>query len=504
MNTKMRERYYSDAGYSLVAFIILLALSAIVVAGSQKLQSADSRTIATSALRSTHYYQSESGVGTAVSWLRDESQNIVSPFSRENFYSVFTQGAPSVGDNDNSMFSIPTKIKSIGTNDSILLTSDSSLGVSNFPASQNLASGAAFDAVADFAATSFADALVRVTLVDARPIDPGKDYGPPPNPAPETDFYPIYRIDAMTNLDQGSHVYGYVMGSLFYVDTVGFYGRDFVDVRQDCKSYPFTNANVNVSALNAHCPVGSNGWVAMQNNAEVYGSVRTNGSITNNPDHVCADLTPGCPNKGKKCEGSECSVPGLPTYESWETHCAGGNLGNVVVPSNGAVVLTAGTNPNQHCWDSVTINNKGKLTLQTTTNPYWIRTLNISGGNPQTQLRVVPSPASGTVRLFLKTVVGDSLNGNQAVNPTSRPSQFRLYYLGSNDLTINGNSSVGMALVAPNAGVTVSGSADFNGGIMATHLTLTGSANVYYDETLGGEFLNNSNYKLRDLVQYYK
>ena len=100
-------------------------------------------------------------------------------------------------------------------------------------------------------------------------------------------------------------------------------------------------------------------------------------------------------------------------------------------------------------------------------------------------------------------MTGGNVNGNQALNPSSRPSQFRFYYLGAANLTLNGNSKIGMAVVAPNAAITVQGSNDFNGGIIAKSLTLTGSANIIYDETLGGTTLTDSNYKVKQVLEYY-
>ncbi len=493
----------NERGYALVALLIMLAVSVVVVAGSLKLSSASSRTTYATKVRSTRYYTAESGLGSGLSWLRSESQNLVSPYTRENFYDNFDLTSPTVGDNDVEQFGVPTKLKLKGTNNSAILSSDVLLASAAFPATEHITSGVAFDAITAFANANLGLGKVRVTLIDAAPLDPAKDYGPPPNPAPTTDFYPIYRIDAVSENDRGARVYGYVTGSLYYTDTIGFYGRDFADVRQDCKSFPFVNATVNTSAINAKCPVGSNALISMQNNAEIYGSARSNGSINNSVGHVCADFTPGCPNSGTTCSGAACNVPGLPTIDPWATHCSAGNLGAVNVPANGNVTLTAGSDPTQHCWTSITIQNKGKLTLTTTTSPYWFQSLDIVGGNAQTQLIVSPSPAGGTVRLYIDTVVGDHVNGNQAVNPNSRPSQFRLYYLGTNDLVLNGNSKMGMAVVAPNAGIIIQGSSDFNGGAIAQDLTLTGSANIYYDETLGGSTLNDVYYKLRQAVEYY-
>src|SRR5690606_16706653 len=133
----------------------------------------------------------------------------------------------------------------------------------------------------------------------------------------------------------------------------------------------------------------------------------------------------------------------------WDEYCppASGPYPDYIVPANQKRILnTAG------CYNSVTLNNRSQLELTVTSAPYFFKTLSVSGGHPQTQLQVNPSPADGTVQLYLLTLVTNNLNGNQTVNPTARPSQFRVNYLGTSDLTLNGNANFGMALTAPNAG----------------------------------------------------
>ena len=483
-----------EAGISLIPFLVFSSICAAVLITSLKLSASTTRTTYATRLRSERYYEAESGLNTVVSWLRANSQSLVSPLTKDAFYSRFDRTAPAVGTNDTGPVQVPTKVKLKNTSNSAILTNSADLAIAAFPSASHIVSGAAFDAVNQFAGINTGNAMVRVTLVDALPLDPAKDA--PPLASPDTDYYPVYRIDAVTGTDRGSHVYGYVTGNLYYIDIVGFYGRDYVDVRQDCMSASFTGATP--GPYNAKCPVGSNGLISLQNNAEVYGSARTNGSISP-VDHVCGDY-PSCTTQGRTCQGATCNVPGLPVFQTWDQYCPpGSSHGNYSVPDNNSrILVTAG------CYDTVTINNKGKLTLQTTTQPYFFRTLTVVGGNAATQLKVAPSPNTATVRLYVETVTGNIINGNQTINPSYKPSQLRVYYLGAAELKLNGNSPLAMAVVAPYAVVDIQGNSNFHGGVIAKALKFTGSATIVYDESLGGTNLNDLTLRLRNVEEGYK
>jgi len=494
-NPGLRQRRRQEDGYVILMFLLLMVLSLAVVGGSLRVSAANIRTTHAATVRTERYFQAESGMNEALSWLREHSASILKPFSSSEFLTRFDRGAPSIGTNDTGDVRIPTKIKIRGTTNSVILTNSSDLATSAFPTTSHISTGASFNATGSFSGLTFDDSKVRVTLVDAVPLDPAKDS--PPLAAPDTDYYPVYRIDSLTDLDRGAHTYGFVTGNLFYVDTIGFYGRDYVDAMQNCASAKYTGANA--GPINAKCPVGSQGTITVANNARIYGSARTNGGIVN-PAGVCADY-PSCAAGGSKCTGPACGVPGLPTYQSWDSYCppAAGPYPDLVAGANQNLVLNSAG-----CYNSMTINNRGSYTLTNTTAPYFIKTFTVVGGNPLTQLKIAPSVADGTVQMYTLTVTGGNINGNQAVNNSARPSQFRLIYLGSIDLTLNGNARISMGLTAPYAGITVQGNNEFRGGIVAKNLRFTGSATVMYDEGLGGSTLTDVTFKMRQVEEYYR
>lgn len=479
-------------GFILVPFLIVAVLSLALLAYALRESASTIRTIGADRVRSDRYYEAEASIRMVVDWVRLNSQALVSPFKSDTFYTKFDRTAPGYGANDTQTSRYPTKLKLKGSQDSAILTNSAQLATAAFPATTNIISGANFDALGQFSGTNFGSVLVRLTLVDAIPLDPTKDA--PPLETPQTDFYPVWRVDAYTQADRGAHVQGYITGNLYYIDTIGFYGRDYVEVDQNCVSAAFTGANP--GPTNAKCPVGSNGQITIANNAKIYGSARSNGTIAP-VNKVCADY-PACTQQGKTCQGASCNVPNLPTFKTWDQYCPT-NQGDYTVAANqNKILITPG------CYGTVTINNRGSLTLQTTTSPYYFQTLIISGGNAQTQLKIAPVPNTGTVQLYVLNVSGDNLNGNQTVNPAYKPSQFRIFYLGtSNNFKINGNAPVGFAFVAPYADVEVQGSSNFNGGIMAKSLKLTGSATIVYDESLGGTSLQDLTLRLRNMSQVY-
>lgn len=495
----------SERGTILLAAIILMALAAIVVASSLSSTGTNSQSVVASKERSQEYFKSEETLGLAANWFRAHSTSLAMMFSRTNFYLLFDRSSPSVGSNDASNVTIPTKIKLRNTNYAAILTNDSSLASNYFPATTDTLTGAAFNPVTAFASSTFGSQKVRVTLVDAIANDSTKDYGDPDTGAaqPDTDFYPVYRIDAMTDDDSGTHVSAYMTGSLVIDSGVGFYGRDYVEVRQDIDSYKSNIGPYNTSTNRfANVPVGSHGSLSLHQNEIIYGTMKTTGAIINTSPfggEVCADFISGCPNAGTTCQGSSCTIPSLPTYSAWASYCPS-NQGNVTINPS-ATLTVAGNAANQKCWNTVTIGNNKVLTLTTTTYPYFFKTLTIPNNG---RINFAPSPAAGTINIYVEKFTGDNFNGNQVYNINNKPYQLRIHYLGTAALTMNGTADMNAFLVAPYAGVTVSGNFTYQGGIKATSLYMTGSGNIHYDESGDVQTISDTTYRIRNQEENYK
>lgn len=493
-----------ERGYILIGVLILVTIAALVAGSTLELTGSAGRSALASAKRSEEFFGTEETLGKAVSWLRTNSTSMVDPFSRTNFYTYFDRTTPTTGSNDTSYFTVPTKIKRQGTQEAVILANESSLATGWFPATTDTATGSAFAPLTSISTSPLGSKKVRITLVDAIPVDSTKDFGDTDsgNAAPQTDFQPIYRVDSMDSLTRGAHLFGYLVGTLQYDFGVGFYGRDYLEVRQECDSYLSNNGPYSSASKRANCSTGSNTEIRIHQNEEVYGTARTNGAITATSPYggkVCSDFASGCPNAGQTCSGSSCQVPGLPAYSSWSTYCPT-NQGSVT-PASGTILTVAGDAPSQKCWSNVTVGNNRVVTLSSTTTPYFIDTLNIANNG---RLNFAPSPSTGTITLYVRTITGDRFNGNQVFNQNNKPYQVRINYLGTNDLLLNGTATMHSFIVAPYAAVNVQGNFTFAGGIKATRLTFTGSGTLHYDESGDITTLKDVTYALRSVTQRYR
>uniref|UniRef100_A0A0A8KWY1 Putative membrane protein n=1 Tax=wastewater metagenome TaxID=527639 RepID=A0A0A8KWY1_9ZZZZ len=499
----------SSPGYALSIVVMILALMGMLIAASLMRQSTRARTIHATKIRAEEFMQAETTIGHTVSWLRANSQKLAVPFTKERFYSSFDKTNPTYGANDTEIFKVPTQVKLASSNNSAIVIADAGTGINlatpGFPTSWDLTTLGSFNLTNEFAAADLGEVPVRLTLVNAVAYDPTKDYGPPPNAAPETDFYPIYRVDAMNDLTEGSHVYGTIVGKLIHRFDIGIYGQDYLELRQQCDSYKSSEGQYAVGRRRANCAAGSNSTSAVHKNEEIYGTLRTNGSIQAvSPwgGNTCADFTAGCPNKGETCAGEDCGVPLLDQFQAWNVYCPV-DQGNKTVSGNETLGL-AGSNPSQKCWDTVVIQGNSRLVLTSTSVPYFFKTLTLQN-NSNSVLDIQPDNPNKAVEVYVLNITGNAFNGNQVFNINNRPRNFVFNYLGTNELTLNGTAAMNVALTAPNAQVTVSGSFTYSGALLARRLVLSGAGQVHYDEDLGGfGTVVDMQYSLKDLVQYYR
>lgn len=498
------KRKNTEKGFVLIGVLITAAILLILAASSLSVSGSGTRTIYASDVRSHSYYETEATMNSAVQWFRKNSTSLALLFSRSNFYTNFDRVSPSKGANDTTGFAVPTKIRMNGTNNSVILSNYSGIGPTAFPSSTDASTGASFAAGTVFPSASLGPDKVRVTLVDVVANDPTKDYGDTDlgNPAPDTDFYPIYRVDAATAQYAGTHLVGYLVGSLITDYGIGFYGHTKLELRQKCDSYISNSGQYSSASKRANCTVGSGNLLQLHQNEIVYGSARSKGTIDSSSPFggsFCSDFTTGCPNKGQTCAGASCTVSGLPTYSSWSTYCPT-NQGNVTVSSS-TTLNVAGNSASQKCWNTVTLNNNKVLTLQSTTYPYFIDTFSIPNNG---RINFDPQPSTGTINLYVKNFSGNKFNGNQVFNVNNKPYQLRIHYLGTADLTMNGTADMSSFLVAPYANVNVQGNFIYKGGIKALGLSMTGSAEVHYDESGDIATISDTTYKIRNLEQGYR
>jgi len=500
---KSNKNNRSEAGYALLAVIIFVAVSALILAQSLNFTSSSTKTAHAASERSHVYYESEETLARASTWLRSNSDNILGLFHRDNFYNTFERTESAAGSND--PLGLPTRLKLRGTEQSILLANEEIYGTSVFPEAIHLKTAAVFDATSHFSVADFGVSQARITLVDAIGHQPFKDFGDPAggNLPPKTDFRPIFRIDAMTSTVDGSHVYGYVLGDLSYDDDFGFFGKDFVEFSQFCDSYHSDEGSYGGDNRGANCRVGSTGEIRIHQSEAIYGLAKSNTGISQSSPwggEVCADFS--CDNPGDQCSGEQCAVGNLlPEYDSWETYCpTHQTLPNI--SGNGTVVTltVASEDPSERCWQQVKTGSNTELRLTSTEYPYFFHTLDIANNSKITFL----PDSDGVIDLYVKKFVGDGFNASQMINTGNPPTSLRIHYLGTDNLVLNGNAEMHAFIVAPNAGITVSGNFDFYGGIKAKHLIATGAGNLHYDESGDQTELKDVKYAIRRMTQQYR
>jgi hypothetical protein len=507
---RTKQRLNRQSGNVLLMSIILIGLGGLVALSVIESTRSTVETAGAKKIVKKQVSEAQAGVGEALSFMRQYSQQMVNPFRRNEFYTHFVKSAGAVaGANDAGNFSLPTLVKLKNTSNSAILFSDASSGTSSFANTWDITSNVAFNAASNFGGSDLGNSKVRITLVNAIADDPAKDYGPPPALMPDTDFHPVYRIDAFTDNDEGAHFHSYMVGDSTHVFDLGIYGQDYLEIRQECDSYISANGAYSVATRRANCPAGSNSTAAVHKNEEIYGSLQTNGSITATAPYggeTCADFAPGCPNKGETCAGEDCGVPLLDIFKSWTYYCPTGtskpNLNVTGTAATPQVVSVASASAADSCWDGLTIGSNKVAVLTSTANPYYIKKFDLANNG---QLRFQPDNPAKPIQIYVEQIVGNKFNGTQYLNQGGKPQNLMIYYLGTTDLVLNGNAAIMAGFVAPKAGVTVQGSFEYHGALLARRLTLTGAGKIHYDESLSGMgAITDMQYRLHDFSQYYR
>lgn len=212
------KRYLTDNkssdedGYALIGVLLLVALALALVASSTEVGLSEFRSLYSSKKRSEDYNRAESAVNISTAWLKENSKYLITSFTRANFYNTFSvENSPGEGANERDNFSVPSKVR-FGQNTPVLTSGNVDVS-SSFPNTEHIETGEVFDPQERFSEIDFDGVAVRLTLVNALPDQPDKDYGT--GIPPETDFRPVYRIDAMTDgTAGGTHVYAYVTTDL--------------------------------------------------------------------------------------------------------------------------------------------------------------------------------------------------------------------------------------------------------------------------------------------------
>jgi hypothetical protein len=85
-------------------------------------------------------------------------------------------------------------------------------------------------------------------------------------------------------------------------------------------------------------------------------------------------------------------------------------------------------------------------------------------------------------------------SGGSFSNTSFDPSKFQILYAGTGNIEATGGSGAAVTIYAPNAAITMHGTADIYGSILSRTYRDTGGATVHYDRNLSSKFFTLSNY----------
>lgn len=527
---RLSHRRVSERGYILVSVLVLFSLALSLTMILLNASAVGRGSMASVRMAEREYLDAEATAQESFQWLNATSRKWGSLFSGGVFTKTFVRNpTPSIGSNDSGSFKVPTRVKIAGTNNSVILHSDSStFGMTAFPQSNDLISGELYQPIDRFKEQAFARGKVRVTLIDAIPLDPSN--------LNSTEYSPVFRIDAMKAADRGGHVSMIVTGKMQTAPGSGFVGKTYVEMRQPCDSYQSSTSITNFStqARRANCPIASEGSIAIHSTTTIFGSVTTKSTLASGSPWggpICASFASGCPVKGTICTGSTCQTPALnlspssfsaacPTTAPDLTILGGGSevtaqtIESIREPSSSTNTPpgTPAKTFRNNCWQNLKIGTNGWARFRSGLNgsapvAFYIKNLEIAKN-----ARVLFDDNGGKqITLYVDRIVGDSYNGNQigglksdASGSMVAPNMLKLNYWGSYPLTLNGNATMNSFVVAPHAAVTVSGNFTFHGGIMADRLVANGSGALHYDETGGNAVNVDMQLRIRSIQEYFR
>ena len=253
------QKSSDEAGYIMITILLLTVVAMLTLTMSLSVMGDSLRTHAMDRIRDDRFFEAEASVAKTLAWMRKNSQKLTNICRPEEIYDQFELGDPDVGSNDVSRLNVPSRVRKKNTNNSVFLANNNSLGTADFGTTIDITTEANWDAQGSFTGSDLGNGLVRVSLITAFPVDPSKDYGPPPSPMPETVFNAIYRIDVLTDAVSGTHLSADILAEPIPLFTYGVYGQDYLEFRQPCDSYDSEAGPYNTSTnRNANCGAGSN------------------------------------------------------------------------------------------------------------------------------------------------------------------------------------------------------------------------------------------------------
>jgi hypothetical protein len=173
---------------------------------------------------------------------------------------------------------------------------------------------------------------------------------------------------------------------------------------------------------------------------------------------------------------SDCSVSGT-GVGSIITIKDGANLPNISISNQIVFELVAGSPAVEYNFNSISLDGNSSVRAQATANTENV-ILNVAGKNPDDSDMAVPIDFTG----------GTFASPDCATCSNYDASILQIVYGGTGEVKMTGNNDAAAVLYAPDAEITLSGSADFYGSMLGRTINNTGGAGFYYDRRLQRDF----------------
>lgn len=402
-----------------------------------------------------------------LAWLNSNSKNLAWLFNNTNFASNFDIGSVSIGNNLSSVFPIGGKIKMAGTSDTPCISNNSVFGTASFPISYNIDTSAAFNSLSSFQNLNLDGLYAQICVISAYQSD--------------SLYTPTFRIDVTdsTEANKGTKSTSYIIGYPVLTNLgIGVYSSNspinFNTKYSSCSSSLWSYS----AGLWSHFDNRANCQIATSASASIKGKII--GNVYSNTADSITFSKEGGEVLGTICESALCHSITMPVIDSWTAHCNGFSQGNLTISGN--VTLASGLIPSLQCWDTVTISSNSTLTLNDKLNPFYFNTLNFS--DDSTSKIEIPTSASLEVTTLNVTNIGSSYFYDSNILNENSPSNFKLQLLGTSNISIKGQSSLKLNLIAPQSSISLKDDLKFYGGIYANGINIDDRAEISYDESI--------------------
>lgn len=219
--------------------------------------------------------------------------------------------------------------------------------------------------------------------------------------------------------------------------------------------------------------VGTNGLLIDAAGSEIYGSMMTGpgGVVTTAPGFNMYSDTTTRNGTNSITDGLEVFIPSVAEPWAWGTQTA-------VTPASPELAAISGAvqyEMHSAAHADLAFTGSGTVTL-------YLDSFSQQGNEG---LTITPSPAGSSLQVIIYVKDSIDLAGNGGVNETGKAADLQIYGLPTcTSVKIGGNRESRAAIYAPDAAVTVQGTADVYGSFVGNTFQIGGTPSIHYDEAL--------------------